>query len=452
MMVLLIARKAQPGAATLAPAGCSLPMRRFLTPLVALALLAAPGSAPEVAAAPADSRAAQVAPAEEVALRARLGRSMRLAGPASGAYVRNATDRRTLFRWRAGTPRALASNTKLFTTAAVLDRLGSGGTLPSTALAGGPVAADGTLTGDLVLRGGGDPTFGSATFVRRSYGTGAEVEALAERVAAAGVRRVSGRVIGDESRFDALRGGPDSGYRASHYVGALSALAFNRGLANEFGSAFQALPPAFAAGRLDAALEARGVTVAEPPRAGVTPPGAAPVAEVRSPPMARLVQITNTRSDNFFAEMLLKNLGAAAEGAGTTAAGARAGSAFASRLGARAVLADGSGLSRANRASPAAVARLLGRMRPRATFPAFSDSLAVAGQSGTLSGRMRSGPARGRCRAKTGTLAGVSALSGYCTARTGDVIEFSFLMNGVYAPAARRLQDRMAQALAAYRG
>nr|MDP8943722.1 D-alanyl-D-alanine carboxypeptidase [Actinomycetota bacterium] len=115
--------------------------------------------------------------------------------------------------------------------------------------------------------------------------------------------------------------------------------------------------------------------------------------------------------------------------------------------------ADGSGLSRANRASPAGVARLLERLREQgATFSALWRSLPVAGRDGTLRDRMRSGPARGRCRAKTGTLPSVSSLSGFCTSRAGHTIVFSFLMNGVSPVGARRLQDRMAHALAAYGG
>ena len=72
----------------------------------------------------------------------------------------------------------------------------------------------------------------------------------------------------------------------------------------------------------------------------------------------------------------------------------------------------------------------------------------MAGQSGTLVDRMRRGAARGRCHAKTGTISGVSALSGYCESRGGDTYVFSFLMNGVNVYGARRLQDRMANALA----
>ena len=76
----------------------------------------------------------------------------------------------------------------------------------------------------------------------------------------------------------------------------------------------------------------------------------------------------------------------------------------------------------------------------------------MAGRDGTLAKRMRTGTARRRCRGKTGTLSNVSALSGYCTARSGDLYAFSILMNGVYTPGAQRLQDRMAQAIAAQRG
>ena len=95
--------------------------------------------------------------------------------------------------------------------------------------------------------------------------------------------------------------------------------------------------------------------------------------------------------------------------------------------------------------------RLLEAMSGRDEFDAWYASLPIAGRDGTLASRMRSGPARGRCRAKTGTLSNVSALSGYCTARSGDLYAFSILMNGVYPVGARGLQDRMAHALAGVR-
>ena len=392
---------------------------------------------------------AQAQPQDDASLRRALATSMRAAGPAAGAYVLDGTGERVLFAWRAGVPRILASNTKIFTTAAALERLGPASTLSTRVVGAGTLDDDGTWRGDLYLRGGGDPTFGSGPFVRRAYGTGASVEALAAKLEAAGITRVRGRVRGDERRFDALRGGPDSRYAVSRDVGPLSALAFNRGLANERGNAFQVNPPAFAAARLDEALERRGIAVRGAPRAGLAPTDADELAAVESPALARLAQITNKRSDNFFAETLLKALGAHDGGPGTTAAGARAATAFARGLGAHPRLADGSGLARSNRASPRHVATALDRLRDRDDlYPAFYESLPIAGRDGTLRDRMRAGPARGRCRAKTGTLRDVSTLSGYCSAGGGDVAVFSILINRVGPTGARRLQDRMVNAIA----
>jgi D-alanyl-D-alanine carboxypeptidase/D-alanyl-D-alanine-endopeptidase (penicillin-binding protein 4) len=165
--------------------------------------------------------------------------------------------------------------------------------------------------------------------------------------------------------------------------------------------------------------------------------------------MSDLVRMTNKPSDNFFAEMLLKGIARQATGRGTTAGGARIVADFARDLGAPARLVDGSGLSRSNRATPRRLVRFLAAMTGRDEFDAWYASLPVAGRDGTLAGRMRSGPARGRCHAKTGTLSNVSALSGFCEARSGDLYAFSILMNGVYPTGARQLQDRMAHALAA---
>jgi D-alanyl-D-alanine carboxypeptidase/D-alanyl-D-alanine-endopeptidase (penicillin-binding protein 4) len=355
-----------------------------------------------------------------------------------------------VFAWRAGVPRVLASNTKLFTAAAALARFGTEGTLGTEVLGNGELDVDGIWRGDLYLRGGGDPTFGSRRFGSRSYGGGASVEDLAALVDQAGVERVTGRVYGDESQHDSLRGGPYSAFGVSIWVGPLSALSFNRGLATEAGGGYQASPPLFAAARLDAALERRGIRVRLAPRAAEAPAGAPVVASVESPPMETLVRLMNKPSDNFFGEMLLKNLAMQARGVGTTKAGARLAAGYARRLGARARIADGSGLSRGNRASPYRVVRLLTAMvEEEELFDAWYASLAVAGRDGTLKTRMRSGSARGRCRGKTGTLSNVSALSGYCTARSGDLYAFSILMNSVYTGSAKVLQDRMAQAIAA---
>ncbi len=382
----------------------------------------------------------------------RLTGQMRFAGGYSSAYVANVSgDRpRPIFRWREHSPRILASNAKLFTTTAALARYGREGTLGTEVLGTGELDTEGVYSGSLYLRGGGDPTFGSRRFTRKSYGGGATVEDLASLLEQAGIARVTGRVYGDESAFDSLRGGPDSGYGTSVWVGPLSALSFNRGLFTEGGRGFQANPPAFAAARLDDALEARGIPVRLKPRVGLTPAEASVVASVDSPPMERLIRLTNKPSDNFFAETLLKDLARQAGGVGTTARGARVAARFARRLGARPTLVDGSGLSRGNRASAVSIVTLLSAMYKRDDYDPFVDSLPIAGQDGTLFDRMRRGPAKFRCRGKTGTLSNVSALSGYCEATSGENYAYSILMNGVYPTGARRLQDRMLQAIAKY--
>ncbi len=380
----------------------------------------------------------------------RLTGEMRAAGSWSGAYVQNLDTGRALFRWRQHRPRILASNTKLFTTSAALARFGTEGTLSTTVLGDGELDPEGVYRGNLYLRGGGDPTFGSRKFARRSYGGGGAVQDLALLLDDIGIERVTGRVYGDESAFDSLRGGPESGFGVSVWVGPLSGLSFNRGLFTETGRGYQANPPAFAAARLDDALGGRGIRVRLKPRERPTPADAELLAVEPSPSMDTVVRITNKPSDNFFAEMLLKALADHAGGTGTTARGARIARRFAKRLGSGARIADGSGLSRGNRASPFRIVRLLAAVSRRDEYDAFRDSLPVAGRDGTLYDRMRRGPARGRCQAKTGTLSNVSALSGYCDSRSGDTYVFSVLMNGVYPTSARRLQDRMLQALVKY--
>ena len=397
---------------------------------------------------PATEAAAQ----SEGALAGKLRSAMRSAGASSGAYVENADTGKPVFRFRYSRPRILASNTKLYTTAAALARFGVEGRLATEVRGSGELELDGTWRGNLYLVGGGDPTFGSRRFARRTYGAGGTVEELAALLETAGIERVTGRVFGDESRFDSRRGGPESAFRISPYVGPLSGLSYNRGLATESGRGYQSNPPAFAAARLDSALARREISVKGAARAGRTPADARVLATVQSPTMTRLAAITNKPSDNFFAEMLLKDLAAQAGGVGTTAGGARLAARFARRIGGRpSRLADGSGLSRANRASPYRVVKLLVAMRKRDEFDPFFASLSIAGRDGTLRPRMRRGPARRRCRGKTGTISGVSALSGYCRARSGQTYAFSILMNNVNPFGARAIQDRMLHAIAGLR-
>ena len=406
--------------------------------LALLALLVA-------ALAPAAPAAAQ---SEDAKLKSVLTREMRGASGASGAYVVNADEGRALFGYRSATKRILASNTKLFTNGAALAANGPGARFETEVLGVGAIEpASGVFPGDLYLRGAGDPSFGSSAYNRDNYAGGANVETLAEALYDAGLRRVRGRIVGDESIFDRLRGTAYSNYHGSGAIGGpLTGLAYNHGRASN--GYFQQNPPVYAAGQFAAALRGRGIRVDGAAAAGTAPSSALELARLEGPTMARLAQITGVRSENWFSEMLLKAL----PGAGTTREGAAEARRFARSIDSSVSVVDGSGLSRSNKASPREVVDfLLGELeRPEAD--AFVGSLPTAGQSGTLANRMRSGPARGRCRAKTGTINAVTTLSGYCDTAGGDTLAFSILMNSASIGPGRSRQDRMVQAIARYRG
>jgi D-alanyl-D-alanine carboxypeptidase/D-alanyl-D-alanine-endopeptidase (penicillin-binding protein 4) len=409
-----------------------LPLRRTLLFIAAFSVAALPGPA---LASP------------ESGLRKSLGRLYENAGPHASVYVRRAKDRAKLFARRQGTPRILASNTKLLTVGAALDRYGPDGRLVTRATSGAALDDEGLLRGNLYFVGGGDVTFGSSDFVREEYGGGGTVEKLAQTLYDHGLRGVRGHVVGDESLYDSRRSGPAEGYAASAEVGGpLTALVYNHGLMSN--GYFQRHPPSYAAGRLTSALRRLGIKVGKHAKSGHAPSGAEELARTKSLPMSRIARLTAQPSDNFFAELLAKGLGG-----GTTAGGARALERFADERGADVSLSDGSGLSRSNKASPQELVRYLHHEMDADDFQTFEDALPTAGENGTLADRMRSGPAHGHCHAKTGTLYGVSALSGYCDARGGSRLIFSILMNGVSSDSyAHSIQDRMARSMANYGG
>jgi serine-type D-Ala-D-Ala carboxypeptidase/endopeptidase (penicillin-binding protein 4) len=182
-----------------------------------------------------------------------------------------------------------------------------------------------------------------------------------------------------------------------------------------------------------------------------TPPNAERVAMVRSPTLNRIVNTTDVWSDNFFAEMLIKLLGARLGGAGTTAAGAKVVEAFASSHSSGVHAVDGSGLTRSNRASPQQIVNLLLAMRKDPAGEDFIQDLALAGHEGTVAERMQGTAADGHCRTKTGTLTGVSNLSGYCFNKSGKTMVFSILMSSVSNLTLAHLdQDHIAGAVAGY--
>jgi serine-type D-Ala-D-Ala carboxypeptidase/endopeptidase (penicillin-binding protein 4) len=399
-------------------------MRRLVLTLVVLISLA-------VAAAPAAGASPQKA------LSNSLSAGMRNAGGAGSAYVLDLSTGKTLFSWVAGAGRLPASVEKLYTTSTVLLRFGPNATLTTRVLADGSIDRHHAFHGIMWLKGGGDPTFGSAAFDQSAYGTGATVGQLADNLLRnTGIRSIHGPVVGDDTYFDAARGTPATGYGPdlTDVEGLLDGLAYDRGFANFEGTIGQSRPALYATQQFVAALQAHGVKIASntPVYTGRAPSDAQWLATVRSPPIAMLIRLTNTPSDNYLAEMLLKGLGAKFGGAGTTAAGvAVVREELASRFGIHPQLNDGSGLSRSDHTTPVDIVSLLRQMYGNQDF---FNSLAIGGETGTLQDEMNGTVAQGNCHGKTGTLHDVANLAGYCRARDGHTLAFAFLINSVSNP------------------
>lgn len=411
----------------------------------ALALLAcAPLAAPEPAAA-SISRAR---------LRQALANQIQHVGGASGAFVSDpqAPGRRTLFSWASRTRRILASNTKLFTMAALLDRYGPRANFKTRVYPRPAGAVERhTLRGSLVVVGAGDPALGRRSFARRHGLPLTPLGNLAADVRKAGITRITGKVLADDSIFDRRRGVPTSGVNAAGELGPLSGLSYDSGVVHGH---YARNPELVAARALKHRLGAAGIDVEGGigrARLGAGAARSRPLGSVSSPSVESLLAATLRPSDNFYAELLLKRVAASRTGPkGTTRRGVREVRKLAHELGTGVAMENGSGLSRLDRASPRQVTRLLIAMSRRRGGGAYRRALPLAGEQGTVAGRMNGTAADGRCRTKTGTLIGVSALSGYCDAGHGEVA-FSILMNSVNVNAARRAQDRMTALIARYR-
>lgn len=340
-----------------------------------------------------------------------------------------------VFGRNAGLSLVPASNEKLPVTYAALETLGPDFRIATDVLGQGALVGT-TWRGLLVLQGHGDPTLDDADLAR-----------LAKQVRGAGIRKVAGSVLGDESYFDSLRTAP--GWKPSFYITQsepLSALTVDR---TWFHTHHSGAPAAAAAALFKDALRRQGVAVTGRALRGVASPDAEGLAEVLSPPLGQIVRFMDSESDNFTAELLLKQIGAA-NGAGTTAAGAsevRATLAEARIPLAGVRIVDGSGLSSLDRLTARAIVGILqAAWEDPAIKQPFVSALAVAGRTGTLKDRLRRPPARGVVLAKTGTTSIASALSGFVRGR----YVFSVLQNGrpVSYTWARRAQDRFATVLA----
>jgi D-alanyl-D-alanine carboxypeptidase/D-alanyl-D-alanine-endopeptidase (penicillin-binding protein 4) len=362
--------------------------------------------------------------------------SSRIPWRLQGAIALDLTSGVTVYEHNADTPRRPASNEKLAVALTALEKLNPQGRIPTRVLGEGRL--DGTVwRGRILIKGYGDPS------LQRD-----DLTLLARRLRARGIRWVTGGIIGDETYFDRVRVGP--GWKRGFYKvesPPLSALVVGR--ARILGKTLD--NPALSAAHLfRSALLAAGIHVMRSASVGRAGPDAVRLADAYSTKIALLVRQMNRESDNFYAEMLLKRIGAEQLGRGSTSAGAQV---VRTVLKARGIplagvrIADGSGLSLLDRMTPRALSAILTSAWQDARLATvFYGSLPIAGVNGTLEDRMESGPAYGQVRAKTGTTSNASALSGFAKTR----FVFSILQNGSPVPAtrARKSQDRFAQILA----
>ncbi|SHG97086.1 D-alanyl-D-alanine carboxypeptidase / D-alanyl-D-alanine-endopeptidase (penicillin-binding protein 4) [Jatrophihabitans endophyticus] len=464
----------------------------------------------------------QAAPSTDPAadpLRARLTAILgdsRLDGASAALTVRDLDSDETLFRSFGSTRLLPASNTKLLTSAAALDVLGPDHRFVTDVLATG-ARRGGTLRGDLYLRGTGDPTIMAADYDR-----------LAADVARSGVRSVTGRLVADDSWFDATPLAPfwswdDEPYHYSAQTSALTVAPNTDGdagtvlvdvhpgrrpgaaprvtmtPANHYlhirnrattgtagsdttvslvrehgrnvvdvtgsipagGETYEDQPtvdrPTGLAAQLFArALAHHGVRIRAGARHAVTPSAARPVASHRSITLAALLTPFLKLSNNMMAEALVKTMGRTVSGEGSWSAGTAAVLAELKRLGldtSTLQLFDGSGLGRADYATTDQLAVLLDAARDKPWFATWYAALPVAGDpdrlvGGTLRNRMVGTAAAGNVHAKTGSMTGVSALSGYVTDAAGHHLGFAMITNNAVAGGVSSLEDAVAVTLA----
>ncbi|HAZ62221.1 MAG TPA: D-alanyl-D-alanine carboxypeptidase/D-alanyl-D-alanine-endopeptidase [Armatimonadetes bacterium] len=414
-------------------------------------------------------------------------------------------ERPVLYSHNPELPLIPASNMKILTGAAILDRLGGEYQFFTTVRAA--PAVDGTVE-NLWLVGGGDPALDLA-----------QLRQLAESVRAAGVTRVSGSVICDAHRYrdkfpegwtedDTLwyygaevwgialaRNQIDVTVRPGDAVGEPAEVSFspessfvrpiNRlttgaegitasiewsrdpatgqtvvsgrvplrvGASWSQGMAV-ANVPLYCATVFTDFLRDAGVTVEGGPDVGHWPVGADEIARFESEPLRVSLRGMMKRSDNLWAEMYNRELGYQLNRDGSAASGAQAVREFLAKFGiddSLLTINDGSGLSRRDQLTAQAIMGVLLAMADHPMRDIFYDSLPVAGVDGTLASRMKGTKAEGNVHAKTGSLTGRSSLSGYVVNASGDLLAVSTMFNDfkVSAGEARGVSNRIFEALA----
>jgi D-alanyl-D-alanine carboxypeptidase/D-alanyl-D-alanine-endopeptidase (penicillin-binding protein 4) len=346
-----------------------------------------------------------------------------------------------------------ASNTKLFTTAAALTIMGGDYVLSTKLLSDDPNLDDGIIDGNLYIKG-----FGNSTF------TETDLDYMITDLSNLGITKITGNVVGDDTFFDNIYTRDDwiADEVANVKLPPISAIVIDRNREITYKKRGKRIrgyiinvkdPPLHAANLLKTKLLSSGIEVANKAIKGETPPEAIVISE-EGITLRELIKMINKESDNFLAECLFKTIGAAATG--------RQGNAFYST---QAILdfiddngiystgtavVDGSGISRFDQITVGAIVGLLEKMYfDLANFEDFYNSLSIAGIDGTLQRRLLGTTAENNFHGKTGTLNGVSSLSGYVTCENGEdlVISIFFEFTKGGADFHRDIQDEIVKIL-----
>ncbi len=381
------------------------------------------------------------------------------------ACVTVEADDRVIGEVAAQVPLVPASNQKLLSTYAALIQFGPDHRFTTTVRADG-IITDGVLDGDLYFVGGGDPFLSTDAwrnqFEERSGRFHTRLEDLADAIVDAGITQINGSLLGDESLFDDIRVGPWAQRLIDQrQSGPLSALTVNEShtawpevFTSSSSRSIADDPPTNAAAVLASLLTERGVSVGGV-GSGVAPVTATLVAEVVSPAMLEVITHVNSYSNNYGAEILVKHIGLATSGVGSTRAGADAMLDILTRQGidtTGAVIDDGSGLAETDRVTCRLLSDLLDVAGPESDF---AQTLSIGGERGSLFRRHDGTIADGQVFAKTGTLNGVTALSGYVYSPSEDgfFVTFTYIANGELAginEELRSYQEPFVEELATY--
>lgn len=375
-------------------------------------------------------------------------------GTRAAILIVNPLSKDTLYSFNPVIPLIPASNNKLFTTAVALDLLKPDFKVCTKLLTDDHNLNDGVINGNLYLKGYGNPTFSEK-----------DLDNFVDALKKLRIRKITGAIIGDESYFDNeyTREGSIEEESASVKLPPISAIIYNHNTTTtqkkvsrrryKTFTTFVKDPPLFAANQLRKKILTSGISVEGDYLNGVAPLNSKEITSVHIK-LLDLISRVNKRSDNYYAECLFKIVGA--EASGTQGSAITASQAILTYLKERDIytdglrIVDGSGISRFNQTTVATLSELLETIYlDLKLFEMYNSSLSVAGFDGTLGGRMRGTSAEYNFKGKTGTLNGVSSLSGFLKLRNGDDIIVSILIefNEKHHSYFRDMQDRIVSAL-----